>query len=255
MEQNPYTAPSSDVVTQTEAGTWHAPVKVPAGNSINWLQDGFNHFSQDAVTWILILIVGLAITLAVSFIPYFGSAAQYSALIWTAGLMAGCAAQDQGRSLNINHLFAGFSHNFVPLLTACVVVGVVSAALGFLVNVFSTTFFSQAVLFIEPEDIGANFNWSYFVLGLCIYMLLILPVMAAVWFLPALVMLNNIPPIQAMSMSFRACLINFWPLFVYSLLLGLILIVAVFPIGLGLLVAVPLMYGSIYRSYKDIFIN
>jgi len=75
----------------------------------------------------------------------------------------------------------------------------------------------------------------------------------AYWFAPVLVGLNNLTAIEAMKLSFNACLQNILPFFVYGLIFMLLLIVALIPFGLGLLVVVPVMMTSLYASYVDIF--
>ena len=75
----------------------------------------------------------------------------------------------------------------------------------------------------------------------------------AYWFAPVLVGLNNLTAVQAMKLSFVACLRNMLPFLLYGLIFMLLLIVAIIPFGLGLLVAVPLMMTSLYTSYVDVF--
>jgi uncharacterized membrane protein len=77
--------------------------------------------------------------------------------------------------------------------------------------------------------------------------------MAAYWFAPALVMLHDMPPIEAMKASFFACFRNFVPFLVYSLVMGFTLFIAILPFGLGLLVWVPVAIASTYAAYRQIF--
>ena len=83
--------------------------------------------------------------------------------------------------------------------------------------------------------------------------LLVIPLIMAYWFAPALVALNNLSAVEAMKQSFNACLHNMLPLFVYSIIAALLLLLAMIPFGLGLLVLGPIMIAVLYTSYKDIF--
>jgi uncharacterized membrane protein len=75
----------------------------------------------------------------------------------------------------------------------------------------------------------------------------------AFWFVPALVALRRDPPIAAMTASFSGSLANVLPMLVYSLV-GLVLAIAAsIPLGLGWLVLGPVIGGSVYASYRDIF--
>jgi uncharacterized membrane protein len=75
----------------------------------------------------------------------------------------------------------------------------------------------------------------------------------AIWFAPALVVLRNVAPVEAMKASFAACLKNTVPLLVYSVLYLVAAIVASIPFGLGWIVLMPVLMLTLYVSYKDIF--
>jgi uncharacterized membrane protein len=59
--------------------------------------------------------------------------------------------------------------------------------------------------------------------------------------------------VQALAQSFRACLRNIVPFLLYGVLLTIIFLIAAIPLGLGLLVAVPVLIASVYTAYRDIF--
>jgi len=53
--------------------------------------------------------------------------------------------------------------------------------------------------------------------------------------------------------SFGACLRNFIPFLLYGIVMLVLFLVAVIPIGLGLLVMIPLSLTSTYAAYRGIF--
>jgi uncharacterized membrane protein len=59
--------------------------------------------------------------------------------------------------------------------------------------------------------------------------------------------------LDAMRLSFFACLRNMLPFTLYGIISAVLLLVAMIPLGLGLLVMIPTMTASLYVSYKDIF--
>jgi len=59
--------------------------------------------------------------------------------------------------------------------------------------------------------------------------------------------------IDAMKASFAACLTNVMPFLIYGLVVMGLAIAAVIPFGLGFLVLGPILIGSVYASYRDIF--
>ena len=86
-----------------------------------------------------------------------------------------------------------------------------------------------------------------------------LPLLMALWFAPLLVYFHNVKPLEAMKLSFLACLKNALPMLLYGLIV-LVALMALVPIGirlghydLGLWLMTPALVPSIYVSYKDIF--
>jgi uncharacterized membrane protein len=75
----------------------------------------------------------------------------------------------------------------------------------------------------------------------------------ALWFAPALVVLRELPPIQALKQSFRGCLKNIVPFLVYGLVAMVLTVLAAIPFGLGLLVMMPVIMASVYVAYGEIF--
>ena len=84
-------------------------------------------------------------------------------------------------------------------------------------------------------------------------LLITAPVMMALWFAPALVVLRDVPAIDAMKLSFTGCMRNLWPFLTYSAIALVMLCIAALPLGLGLLVAAPVLIASGYTSYLDVY--
>ena len=75
----------------------------------------------------------------------------------------------------------------------------------------------------------------------------------AIWFVPPLVAFHNLSPFEALSRSFSACFKNAGVFVVFGLTMGLLHLVAVLPAGLGLIVLLPVMIGTLHASYRDVF--
>ena len=89
--------------------------------------------------------------------------------------------------------------------------------------------------------------------GLLVFLLLYLPLVMAVWFAPALVVLRGVAPLEAMRLSFNGCLRNIVPFLLYGLLGIGLAIVATIPLLLGWLVLGPVTIASLYASYCDVY--
>jgi uncharacterized membrane protein len=60
-------------------------------------------------------------------------------------------------------------------------------------------------------------------------------------------------PVAAMKASFRGCMRNIVPFLVYGILMLLLSFVAMIPLGLGLMVWVPVAIASTYAAYRMIY--
>lgn len=86
-------------------------------------------------------------------------------------------------------------------------------------------------------------------------MALIVPLLMATWYAPALTIINDVPAIQAMKLSFKGCLRNIVPFLIYGLVGIVLAIIASIPLALGWLLLLPTMICSTYVSYREIFVD
>jgi uncharacterized membrane protein len=82
-----------------------------------------------------------------------------------------------------------------------------------------------------------------------------IPLMMAAWFAPLLVIFYDMPPLEAMRLSFVACLKNIIAFQLYAVILVVLTVIATMPYGLGLFILVPTLFTSIYVSFGDIFVD
>ena len=92
-----------------------------------------------------------------------------------------------------------------------------------------------------------------FVLAVLAAFALALPLYMALWFAPALIVFDNLKPVDAMKASFFACLKNMVPFLLYSIILLVLCVIAAIPLCLGFLVLGPVIIASIYAGYRDVF--
>jgi uncharacterized membrane protein len=82
-----------------------------------------------------------------------------------------------------------------------------------------------------------------------------IPVIMAFYFAPALITFNDLEVMQALKLSFRGCLRNIMPFLLFGILMILLSILAMIPMGLGMLILAPVGMISIYVCYKEIFLQ
>ena len=231
---------------------------LPAGEGTTWISRGWDLFKKAPLIWIVAVVMLFVLSLVLGVAGAIGTIVYnlVSPMI-AGGLMKGCQSLEQGGELEFEHIFSGFAGSrLVPLL----ILGAIFIALyGVLILVF-VMFAGMSVLsaFVvgDPSAIYAMGAAVLvpILLGTLVVLMLAIPVMMAYWFAPALVMLGGLSPVDAMKESFMACLRNFLAFLVYGIVMFVLAIVALIPLGLGMLVWVPVMIASTYAGYRQIFI-
>jgi hypothetical protein len=244
--------------------------------------------------WIAIVLLYVVVTVLVSLVPFVGDlGTSLLTPVFMGGMMIGCRALDRGEPLRILHLFEGFqAAHFVQLL----VIGAVNVALAIALKLVSGAGLlgTEALESLaSAQDPMAGLAGSALAMSATALLVLLLVLVAAGvfamlnWFAPALVALRGIRAIEAMKVSFVACLRNWVPFLVYSLIAAAVsIIVAValtmlaFVLGAGSLIAGsglehglaafagiltvmaiamlvlvaivgPMAVGSVYAGFKD----
>jgi uncharacterized membrane protein len=238
---------------------------VPAGRGIDWWSSAWRMFTGAPVPWLVITVVYLALMFALSMIPLLGQFA-FSLLhpLFLGGIVLGCRERDRGGTLEVAHLFAGFSEKLGPLVilsllnfAGWLVIGFIAVTLvmmaigGSALAVLASALASDDVVQAGFAALSAMSLGALVVILVCT--LLVVPLLMAFWFAPPLIVLRGDEPVAAMTTSFRACLRNVAPFLVYGLLGVVFVVLACIPLFLGLLVLFPVGIATIYTSYKDVF--
>lgn len=225
---------------------------VAAGDGWAWIRGGYELFRQNPVIWIALFLIYLLIGMALSLVKGVGPIVlNLLAPVFMAGFMLGCQALESGEELEINHLFAGFKRNTSQLIT---VGGIYLAGIIVIVGlVFVTTGGTMLAMTENTPPAMEEAAGPGVLLAALVALTLLFPLIMAYWFAPILVIFHNLKPVDAMKLSFSACLKNLWPFTVYGVISMVLLVLAAIPLGLGLLVMIPTMTASLYVSYRDIF--
>ena len=237
------------------------PRSVDAGRGAAWWSEGWRLFKPAVGVWILIVVIGFGIQLVLAFIPVLGGiASQLLFPVLMGGLMLGCRAIDRGEPLTIAHLFAGFGPRAGSLLIVALIYLAAAIAIFLLIIALLFVFFGAALLSHLWDAQGSMSSpeaWGgvalVFLVACLLFLLLYLPLVMALWFAPALVVLQGMEPWQAMKLSFAGCIKNIVPFLIYGVVWIGLAIVATIPLLLGWLVLGPVTIASIYASYCDIF--
>jgi len=248
-------------------------VRQPGARGIAWLRQAFRMLQTARGQWLSLLLAFYLIQLTVGLIPYAGPIAMMVLRpVFTVGFLAAAWTQERGGSPSLRHLVRGFRAN----LGALIPIGVF-LLLGTLLAVLASIPFDGGALVdalksAEPADEALPDPKVQ--IGMLASIVFALPIVAAAWFAPALVVFNNCGAARALATSLKAVVTNWKPLAVYALMVALY--GAVFPaIAIALissvlppvaariavaLIVVPCVFVFItvqtisdYVSYRDIF--
>jgi uncharacterized membrane protein len=230
--------------------------QVGAGRGVDWLTQGWDLFKKNPGVWIAIVVIIAAILIFLAFIPFVGTLASYLLYpVFIGGLMLGCHCLAQGGQFGIDTLFAGFKRNTGNL----VLIGVF-----YVVGMFVIAGVTALMLLLTaggallsagkvPEGGALMMLSGAALMVVLIGLALMVPLIMAFYFAPPLVVLRDVAPFDAMKASFSACLKNFLPFLIYGVVGFVLCLIAAIPFGLGFLVLGPVLIGSNYTSYMDIF--
>jgi uncharacterized membrane protein len=228
---------------------------VDAGRGLAWWTEAWPLFTRQAGMWIVLSLAAMIVAIVVSLIPLLGALAVSLASPVVAGsFMLAARKVEGGGELAFGDLFAGFRDKLGPLVIIGVLVLAASLVIGMVVGVVGVGAAIGAAAGGAAHS-GAGMAAS---LGLVVIVVVLAFaagfVMAmAIWYAPALVVLDDMAPIAAVKASFSASLKNIGAFLVYGLIYIVVAIVASIPLGLGWIVLVPVLVLSIYVSYKDVF--
>jgi hypothetical protein len=256
MARNPFAAPAAhveDARRQLDDTLADEPRAVGIGRGLAWWSGGWRLFRESALLWIGMGIVLLLINIGIGLIPIAGNLA--SGLIFPifgGGLMLGCHGLDSGEELRFGHLFAGFQNKLGHLLMIGALYLLGSLAIVAVVLLFGFGGGFATAIWGGEQSTAAI---SGMLLGGAIAALVMVPLGMSMWFAPALVALHELTAFEAMKLSFRGCLRNVLPFLLYGLAGIALAVVATIPLGLGWLALLPMLFGSTYTAYRDIFTN
>lgn len=240
MNQLPPTAPGpGDVPFNT----------VDSGRGVEWLKAGWAEFIANPGIWVAIaLIFGIAVFI-LNLIPFIGGlvVALLSPAI-AGGLMLGCRARASGGKVQIEHMWAAFQGPLAQLI----IIGAVTLGVGILIGIVMGVVVGGAMMGGIAHGSGGMAMGGMF-LGFILALVLLIPLAMATWFAIPLVAIRGVDAITAMKSSFKASLANLVPLIVMGVIYAVLMFIASLPFGLGLLVVLPMAWGSQYAAFRDVF--
>ena len=231
---------------------------VTASHGWLWIKQAFGIFRQSPLIWIALSVSVILLGAILGMIPFLGSLLfQLIAPALTAGLMLGCRAQQQGEELEIAHLFAGFKSHGAQLVTVGGIYLTGMLIIAAIVGLIGGEPLIRAMTEGHPsaDAVATSGMAGMSMLPVLVGLILLIPLLMAYWFAPALIVFGNMRPVEAMKTSLASSLNNVTAFMVYGLTMFLLFILATLPLMLGFLVMIPLAFISYYTAFEDVFSN
>lgn len=232
----------------------------PAGAAVVWMKTGFRLFTTAVVPWMGMSAAFFLAAFGISLIPVVGPLAlELLSPFLVAAYMAAAQAAERHEPTGLIHVGAGFYRGRDALL----IIGVVYLVAHLVVGQVMTFIGGDAVerfltLSVRPQEMDPEEMRALLDRALPAMLtgaVLFTPLLMATWFAPALALFDDFPPGKAMFWSLWACLVNWRPMVLYGLLLSLLgMLALIIPLGLGLLLFLPMAMTSTYAAYRTQFV-
>lgn len=231
---------------------------VEAGACFDWFRQGWAMFVAYPAIWLTLSILFFVLLCSLMIVPLVGQLAIYMLLpILIAGMLHVCQRISEDQIPEVRDLFVAFHRDTTQLI----ITGLLNLAGTFAVGIMLTVVASGSALggsmlgaLGAPTLLGLGaIVGGMMVSGLFAVVLLTLLLMS-LWFAPALVFFHHMHAWPAIKASFMSCANNWLPFLLFGLITVVLTFFALLPLGLGLLLLLPVMVGTLFAAYRDIFI-
>ena len=249
-----FIAINEEAEIQPEA-TWLQPRRVRIGRGWGWIYGGFGLFNRGMGVSVGICLFSVVLSMASGIVPGGSLLYQLFSMVFAAGSLAVAHRAHTAGYISFNDYFEGFRQQMGPLVLVAVIYMGLIFGVVFVATLAAIASIGLDNLMHFEEAVQADpTSGLRLLLWVLVVIALIIPVMMAVMFAPALVFFHQVAPWSAMKLSFRACLRNFWVLSWWGVLATVLMFCGFLGLLIGLLVMVPVMWYSSYLAYRDIFL-
>lgn len=228
---------------------------VDAGRGVAWWSEAWALFLKNPGMWVVLGLILLVIYIVLSFVPLIGNlAGALLTPVFMGSWLLATSKLERGESLEPADAFLGFKEHVNPLLVLGAMMLTATAVITLLVFMLMGGAAIGAGIGMATQSAGGMLAAAGAgLMAMLIGLALMVPVSMAIWFAPGLVIFRGVQPIEAVRISFAACLRNMMPFLVYGALGLVAAIAASIPAGLGWLVLLPLSFLTLQTTYRDVF--
>ncbi|MEZ5740316.1 MAG: BPSS1780 family membrane protein [Burkholderiaceae bacterium] len=237
------------VVTDTEPG------KVDSGQGFAWWMQAWQLFMRAPLLWIVLAVAMVVLLVILGAIPLLG---QLAVPLLTPVLVAAwlLAAREvaAARTPTIEGIVAQVQARLTPLL----ILGAILLGAGIVMALIVGLLGFGAVVGGIASGAGESGTGIMAAIGVGLMALVLglgmsVVIGIAFWFAPALVMLRDAAPVDAIKASVRGTLGNLPAFLLFGVVYLVAALVASIPMGLGWILLMPMMMLTMHASFEDVF--
>ena len=228
--------------------------KREARRAFYWLAQGWQLFWRKPGIWVLMALSCFLSLFVAGLIPVVNRVLAMVLLqIFAGGMVAAARHLHQGGDMKLAEVLEGFRSHAGNLAIVGMLLGLALTLAGFATMAISLVA-SAITRLLEGAPFGLDMLWNSLFADWLVSAAFTVAMLIALWFAPALVMLDRRPPFEAMQLSFRACMFNPGATAILALLLSIAVPTVIsLTLGFGILLVIPMVATTLYCSYRDVF--
>ena len=232
---------------------------VPASHLFRWLRAGALAALAQPMVWMACLALCAALLMLFKALPLLRPLAALAAPLIAGALMYALDRQRNGEPVELADIARAVYAKANPLLAIGLMSGAI-VAIGYVIMIATLNLSLLAsIMTTGMRAVSISYGGDDGLRGM-LESLVSAPILTiavgAAWFAPALVMLHDVAPFEAMKASLNGAARNWGASAVWLVVLtGAALLAPTVPLLASALVLTPLMLLSIYDGYRDVFVK
>jgi len=219
-----------------------------------WITNAWKLFKKKPLTWIfMLLIFNLFVIIGNSFfIGRFIVALLLPVL--AGGIFIALDKSNRDEPIGLENLFSIFKDK--PVLKQLLHVGLISMAVVALTMIFQYLTGTEYTVKVDSSQAeSVNDVYQKVTEGSVFTSIISWVWSCALLFGIPLIVINKEPVVPALKHSLYGLLVNIAPFLVFFGMIILLVIVSLIPVGLGLLILIPILFGAFHSAFKEIYIE
>jgi len=231
------------------------PRPASPADAVAWYQVGWRMFLRDPVMWVGMTVLFFVVAVVLNLVPLIGGLVfGLCTPTFGAGFLYAADQAHRRQPVSVLHLFQGFVNR--ETLNPLLILGLVPLAISLVGGLLIMLLLGGAA------GVGAISQSDGAFLGMMLGGGLLLPVVsvglfaalvAALIYAIPLVFFHQADARDALKGSLEAAMRNALPLILFIVIYVVLSFLAMIPLGLGLLVLLPVMSGAVYASYRAVW--